>query len=257
MKYFLSTIALLSVLLSGSIAHAQVRADCSAVNSDKTYEQCCTGQAPEDSQTCNNYAQSWTDAHNADNPQCYSIGSNNEDQCCPNGESDSPICYAYDNFTNRDAALSQISGQINSQTFSGGTQNTGAVNNSYDASYVGNPAVSSAQTDQQALNTCEAIKFTNLLNLAIWVKCLIGVIVIPGIFTLAFAVFLWGVFKFIRASEQKDKAESKQFIYMGLIGLFVMVSVWGILRILNTTLGINSTVPTLQTDYLDTSNVKK
>jgi hypothetical protein len=56
----------------------------------------------------------------------------------------------------------------------------------------------------------------------------------------------------MRADAQKDKDEGKQYIYVGLIGLFVMVSVWGILKILSTTLGISSVVPALQTDYLST-----
>jgi FtsH-binding integral membrane protein len=84
----------------------------------------------------------------------------------------------------------------------------------------------------------------------IWVKCVIVVAVIPLIFTLAFLVFLWGVLRFMYASESKDKEAAKSFIWWGLVGLFVMVSVWGILRILSDTLGLDTTVPLLQTSYL-------
>jgi hypothetical protein len=136
------------------------------------------------------------------------------------------------------------------QIGSGGTQSTAPVN---QTTY-GNPSLTPGASTTAAVSSCSAITFTNLLNIAVWVKCVIGAIVIPGIFALATVVFLWGVFKFIRASSQVDKDEGKRFIYMGLIGLFVMVSVWGIIKIASTTLGIQTVVPTLQTDYLTTSN---
>jgi len=163
--------------------------------------------------------------------------------CTQSGAGTSEECVNYeDQYLNPNNTLPD--------TVQGGTPSTTAVNTANTA--LGTSAVSSAASDQKALQSCTAIKFNTILDIAIWVKCLIGVIVIPGIFTLAFVVFLWGVFKFIRASEQKDKDEGKQFIYMGLIGLFVMTSVWGILKIFSNTLGIDSTVPTLQTDYLST-----
>ncbi len=127
------------------------------------------------------------------------------------------------------------------------TPPTNAINGTTNTALT--PTGTSAAT-AAAIQSCSVIKFNTLLDIAIWAKCIIGVVIIPGIFSLAFVVFLWGVFKFIRASEEKDKAEGKNFIFMGLIGLFVMVSVWGILKILSTTLGIDATVPMLQTDYL-------
>ncbi len=136
-----------------------------------------------------------------------------------------------------------------------GSQNTNTVNPS--GSNTALATTPSTYSTTQAGTTCSSIKFKTLLDIAIWIKCIIGAVVIPGIFTLAFVVFLWGVFKFIRSSEQKDKQESKQFIYMGLIGLFVMTSVWGIIKIFATTAGIETVVPTLQTTTLDINNASK
>ncbi len=53
---------------------------------------------------------------------------------------------------------------------------------------------------------------------------------------------------YIRGSDDvKKREESKKFIYWGIIGLTVMVSIWGIVKIVNTTFGFGNAVPTLQT----------
>jgi hypothetical protein len=223
----------------------------SNVTNDACYEHYCTGQSNEDSQSCNSYATSYTQTNNPDNPQCYSIGPNNESQCCPVG-SMSPICIAYNDYTNNDAqaesqangsgAAAVVGGQIGS-AINGANISTAAIN---AGSAIGN-GISAAGVGA-ASNSCSAVTFKTILDIATWVKCIIGTIIIPGIFLLAFVVFLWGILKFMRATEEKDKKESKNFIFVGLIGLFVMVGVWGILKILGTTFGIDTTiVPTLQT----------
>jgi hypothetical protein len=64
--------------------------------------------------------------------------------------------------------------------------------------------------------------------------------VIPVLIGLAVLAFLWGVVQFIFSSEGPQKADAKQFMVWGLIALFVMVSVWGLVRILSDTLGIRA-----------------
>lgn len=176
--------------------------------------------------------------HAAIPDMCSTIDSSNYSACCTgiNPVGDTTSCSSY--------VSTGAAGQIGGIT--GGSLSTAAVNGgAATASTPGQSSVASASSVQ----TCSPGKFNTLLDIAIWIKCIIGVIIIPGIFSLAFVVFLWGVLKFIRSSEKTDKEDGKRFIYMGLIGLFVMVSVWGIIKIVATTLGINSTVPMLQTDY--------
>jgi hypothetical protein len=161
------------------------------------------------------------------------------------------ILFSFNTMVHADTAVvipAPVYGQVNS-----GVQSVNPVNNTATVTTTTAPVMNSATA------SCNAIAFKTLLDIAIWVKCIIGAVIIPGIFSLAFVVFLWGVFKFIRSSEVKDKQESKQFIYMGLIGLFVMVSVWGIIKIAATTLGVDSSVvPALQTsDPLSTSNASQ
>jgi len=55
-------------------------------------------------------------------------------------------------------------------------------------------------------------------------------------FAAALIVFLWGVFEFIKGSDSEDaRATGKSHIIWGIIGMFIMVSVYGILQILGNT----------------------
>ncbi|MBI4120990.1 MAG: hypothetical protein HY457_01920 [Parcubacteria group bacterium] len=65
-------------------------------------------------------------------------------------------------------------------------------------------------------------------------------LLIPLILTLALIAFLWGVFRYVIAKGPEDKKEAINVIVWGLIGLFVMVSVWGLVSVLTNTFGIRS-----------------
>ena len=63
------------------------------------------------------------------------------------------------------------------------------------------------------------------------IQTILGALV-PLLGTAAFVVFLWGVVKFISAGGNEEKRkEAKNLIIYGLIGLFVMVAVWGIIKL--------------------------
>lgn len=135
----------------------------------------------------------------------------------------------------------------------GGTQIT---TNTVPNGFLGSGSVAQPQASAAELKACTAIKFVSLLDIVIWVKCIITSAVIPLIFTLAFVVFLWGIFRFISSSDKTKKEDAKNYIIWGMVGLFVMVSLWGIIKILGDTLGIQSVVPLLKTEYLPNSTTK-
>ena len=56
--------------------------------------------------------------------------------------------------------------------------------------------------------------------------------VVPVLVSLALLVFVWGLAKFIfrLGGDEKAVTEGKNLMAWGLIALFVMVSIWGILR---------------------------
>lgn len=58
-------------------------------------------------------------------------------------------------------------------------------------------------------------------------------ILIPLAFSLCLLYFFWGVAKYIRnAGNEKTASEGKRIMVWGVVGLFVAVSVWGIIRFL-------------------------
>ncbi len=72
---------------------------------------------------------------------------------------------------------------------------------------------------------------------------LFNTVVIPVIFALAFAVFIWGVvnYFFLHGSDEGKRSEGRQFVFWGIIGMVVLFSVWGFVNILLSTLGIAPT----------------
>lgn len=81
-------------------------------------------------------------------------------------------------------------------------------------------------------------------SLGAFVINFINTIAVPLIFALAFVVFIFGVFRyFIAGGHDEEKRESgKQLMLYGLVGFFVMVSVWGLVHILTGTLDLNNNV---------------
>jgi Type IV secretion system pilin len=69
---------------------------------------------------------------------------------------------------------------------------------------------------------------------------LLNTVVVPTIFAIAFAAFMWGVVKyfFLSSGDEKKRAEGRAFIFWGIIGLVVLFSVWGFVNILLSTLGL-------------------
>lgn len=59
--------------------------------------------------------------------------------------------------------------------------------------------------------------------------------VIPVLIALALVIFFWGLVQYIRTHKG-----GKDIMIAGLLGLFIMVSVWGIIRIAQNTLGVSN-----------------
>lgn len=64
--------------------------------------------------------------------------------------------------------------------------------------------------------------------------------VVPAFITVAVAYFIWGVIQFITSSEEDAKKKGKGKIINGLIGLFVIISFWGIIAVLQNTFRIDN-----------------
>ena len=56
----------------------------------------------------------------------------------------------------------------------------------------------------------------------------------------ATVIFIWGIIKYISAAHDSKKiGEAKNFMLWGIIGLFVIVAMWGLVRIIQTTFDIS------------------
>lgn len=68
----------------------------------------------------------------------------------------------------------------------------------------------------------------------------LNTVVAPVIFALAFAAFIWGVvnYFFFQGSNETKREEGRHFILWGIIGMVVLVSVWGFVNILLSALGL-------------------
>jgi len=59
------------------------------------------------------------------------------------------------------------------------------------------------------------------------------------LFAVAILYFIYGVFIFIKNSgESEGRIEGRNHILWSTVGLFIMISVWGIISVLQRTLGV-------------------
>jgi len=64
---------------------------------------------------------------------------------------------------------------------------------------------------------------------------------IPTLMVLATVVFLWGVILYVVAGSDEEKvATAKSYILTGLVGLFVMIAVWGIVQAIVQQFGLKA-----------------
>ncbi len=68
-------------------------------------------------------------------------------------------------------------------------------------------------------------------------------VLVPVLFAVAFIVFLWGAFDtfIVGANNEEVKEKGKNLMLWGLIGFFVMVSIWGLVNILTGTVIFGNT----------------
>ena len=69
---------------------------------------------------------------------------------------------------------------------------------------------------------------------------IMNTVIVPVIFGLAFLVFIWGVVTrfFVHGGDETKRVEGREFVLWGILGMVVLLSVWGLVNILLSTLGI-------------------
>ncbi len=104
------------------------------------------------------------------------------------------------------------------------------------------PLLASAQTTQDGsisidASDCQKFDTSGLVGV---VKCVGGLFILGVYLMMSLAVLwtMWGAFKMI--SSEDGRAEAKKTVQYGIIGLFVMVSIWGLVNILISTFKLSN-----------------
>jgi hypothetical protein len=63
--------------------------------------------------------------------------------------------------------------------------------------------------------------------------------------TLAIIAFFWGLVRYLFGGGAEGKSEGLSIMLYGVITIFVMVSIWGIVRLLQSTFQVTSTQPVI------------
>lgn len=63
--------------------------------------------------------------------------------------------------------------------------------------------------------------------------------IVPMLITVALIVFIWGLIKYLmKIGDEKERQAGVQLMLWGVIAIFVMSSVWGIVRLLQNTFSV-------------------
>jgi hypothetical protein len=78
------------------------------------------------------------------------------------------------------------------------------------------------------------------------------------IFAVAGLLFVWGIIQFLKGlSEGEVNSEGKQHMIYGVLGMFIMVSVFGIISLISNTLGLSASPrSSIQIDQSRLNNIQ-
>ena len=70
--------------------------------------------------------------------------------------------------------------------------------------------------------------------------------IVPVLIGMAVVVFIYGILTVMFSEGGEKKESGKQFMIWGIVGIFVMVSVWGLVAILRDSFQLNINPQTIQ-----------
>ena len=112
------------------------------------------------------------------------------------------------------------------------------------------PVVALATATSGSATTCNATGNDGTL---LTVICKVGEIInsiVPVLIALGVVYFVWGIVSFVIAGDEEAKKAGRDKIIYGIIGLAVIVAMWGLVKILTNTFGnvnnqVDITLPTV------------
>ena len=89
------------------------------------------------------------------------------------------------------------------------------------------------------LALAQALKSGTLDGIAGGLLSVLNSIIIPLMIAIAVIIFFYGVVKYVLATgDDAARAQARSLMIYGVVGLFVMVSIWGLVGLLQGTFGI-------------------
>ncbi len=84
-----------------------------------------------------------------------------------------------------------------------------------------------------------AADVSNLNAIVTFIQNLLNTI-LPLIIAAAVVYFVWGMFQVLRADDEEKKKKAQTTVIYGVISIFVMVSIWGLVNILSNTFSLDT-----------------
>ena len=75
--------------------------------------------------------------------------------------------------------------------------------------------------------------------------------VVPVIITLGVVFFIWGVVQYVISADEEAKKKGKDKMIYGIIGLVIVVGLWGIVGLIQNTFGLTANTGTIEIPKID------
>jgi Type IV secretion system pilin len=106
----------------------------------------------------------------------------------------------------------------------------------------GTCSVDCSTTSTRTTNSTCAAKVSNIGDLICKLNDILSAI-IPFLILLGVVYFVWGVVQYVIGDDEEAKKKGKDRMIYGIIGLVVIVSLWGLVAIVTNTFKLNNTTP--------------
>lgn len=108
-------------------------------------------------------------------------------------------------------------------------------------------AYAAADNLSGAVSSCPGVgEMKSLTDIINFITCTLMNAVVPLLVALAVVGFVYGIIKyFLNPDNEEKRKDGKSFMLWGLVSLFVMVSIWGLVGIFSGTFGVKSALPSL------------
>ena len=107
-------------------------------------------------------------------------------------------------------------------------------------SFAQTPVSNTYKSNPTMADTCKSEAVGTVGNII----CRIGYLlnrIIPVLISLGVIYFIWGVVQYMIGGDEEKKKKGKEKIIYGIIGLVVIVGMWGLVNLVTSTFGLSNT----------------